>query len=90
MPVTFDFNQSELFGPIYRKGLEDGREEGREERRKQGYREVLIPQLRARFGELPSWVHDRLQAASAPELEGLRLVEVEGLKKNARRRSFTQ
>ena len=77
MPVTFDFNQSELFGPIYRKGREEGREEGR----KQGYREVLIPQFSARFGELPGWVHDRLQAASACELEDLaiRLLRADSL-----------
>lgn len=63
MPVTFDFNQSELFGPIYRKGQEEGRE--------QGYREVLTRQLSARFGKLPGWVHDRLQAATDPELASL-------------------
>lgn len=73
MPVTFDFNKNELFGPIYRKGLAEGREEA--------YREVLTRQLTARFGDLPSWVHDRIQVATDPELEDLatRLLKAESL-----------
>ncbi|MCC6589844.1 MAG: DUF4351 domain-containing protein [Bryobacterales bacterium] len=73
MPVTFDFNQSELFGPIYRKAREEGRE--------QGYRDVVVHQLGVRFGDLPGWVHDRLEAARAPELEdlGIRLLTADSL-----------
>ncbi|MCC6589845.1 MAG: DUF4351 domain-containing protein [Bryobacterales bacterium] len=69
MPVTFDFDQSELFGPIYRKGREEG------------HREFFTRQLSARFGDLPGWVYDRLQVATDPELEdlGIRLLTADSL-----------
>jgi hypothetical protein len=52
-----------------RKGRREGRVEGRVEGRTEGRRELLLRQLRARFGDLPDTALARVQAADAPELD---------------------
>jgi hypothetical protein len=47
------------------QGLEEGRAEGRAE----GERRLLLRQLRARFGELPAAVVERIEAAGTADLE---------------------
>jgi hypothetical protein len=53
-------------------GLEEGRKEGLKEGRKEGLKEgrqeVLVKQLGLKFGELPAWAVQRLQAADDAEL----------------------
>jgi hypothetical protein len=48
---------------------EKARELGRKEGLKTGELNVLLRQLRARFGELPAAALARIQAADTPELE---------------------
>ncbi len=51
------------------KGLEKGREEGREEGRLLGLREALLWQLKARFGEVPGRLVERLEKATQETLK---------------------
>ena len=51
------------------KGIEEGRQEGLQQGLQQGEAMVLSRILTLRFGNLPSWVHERLAAASRQELE---------------------
>jgi predicted transposase YdaD len=75
MPVTESMLDHDLFGPIYKegldKGLEKGREEGRQEGRQEGELILLRRQIAKRFGPLPAWLEDRLSRCSASELEAL-------------------
>ncbi|MCG5526272.1 hypothetical protein LRB11_15250, partial [Ectothiorhodospira haloalkaliphila] len=50
------------------EGLKEGREEGREEGRHAGLEGLLRTQLAFKFGELPTWVDERLSAASDEQL----------------------
>ena len=50
-------------------GREEGREEGRQEGRQEGEMSMLSRLLRARFGELPDSVRERLQSATCEQLE---------------------
>ena len=52
-------------GSARREGLEEGRERGREE----GQRLTLQRLLTRRFGELPGWAEERLESATAEQLE---------------------
>jgi predicted transposase YdaD len=84
MPTVFDeLNLSEnvFFQDLYKaaiaegieegieKGIEKGREEGREQGREQGQRQLLQRLLTRKFAPLPAWASDRLNAATAAELE---------------------
>ncbi len=52
------------------EGRQQGRQEGRQEGRQQGIREVLLRQLRQRFGhEVDARVEQRIAAAAAEKLE---------------------
>jgi len=53
------------------EGREEGREEGRKEGRKEGSRSIVLRLVRARFGEVPPFVQERVQAASLRELDEL-------------------
>lgn len=46
-------------------------DQAREEGLEQGRRAVLFMQLAARFGTLPSWVHERVDAAATDELDAM-------------------
>ncbi|WP_438037492.1 DUF4351 domain-containing protein [Sorangium sp. So ce128] len=51
------------------EGRDEGLKEGRDEGLKEGGRNLLLRQLRARFGELPAAVVARIDAADVAELE---------------------
>jgi predicted transposase/invertase (TIGR01784 family) len=51
------------------QGLEQGLQQGREQGLEQGERRVLQRQLTRRFGELPGWAAERVETASAEQLE---------------------
>ncbi|MCP5161918.1 MAG: DUF4351 domain-containing protein [Hahellaceae bacterium] len=53
----------------FQAGMEQGVEQGREEGIGQGEALVLAKLLTKRFGTLPAWVEDKLNNASAPQLE---------------------
>jgi hypothetical protein len=81
MPITFDIATDPFFGPIYRQGLKTavntavrtavktaaktGREGGRAS--------MLREQLREKFGPLPKWVRERLDASSPRQIDALAL-----------------
>jgi hypothetical protein len=52
-----------------KEGRDEGLKEGRDEGLKEGGRNLLLRQLRARFGELPAAVVARIDAADVAELE---------------------
>ncbi|WP_437292655.1 DUF4351 domain-containing protein [Sorangium sp. So ce426] len=52
-----------------KEGRDEGLKEGRDEGLKEGGRNLLLRQLRARFGELPAAVVARIDAADLAELE---------------------
>jgi hypothetical protein len=52
-----------------RKYVEEGRKDGLEEGRKDGQQAMLIKLLGLKFGELPDWAVQRLQAADDSDLE---------------------
>ena len=60
-----------------REGLREGMRQGV----RAGEANLLLRQLRRRFGELPDWVQPRLQQAPSEQLErwGERLLEVDTL-----------
>ena len=60
---------AEKLGYLGEKERLEGRQEGRQEGRLEGERRVLQRQLTRRFGELPDWVAERLETASAEQLE---------------------
>lgn len=74
MPILDDIMDHDLLGPILRRGLEQGRVEGEQT--------VVMRQIEKRFGSVPPWARERLQAMSAPEVEetALRLLDVNSLK----------
>lgn len=76
MPITADIREHRVIGPWIEKieqGIEQGRREGREEGREEGIRsgeaKILRAVLEQRFGPLPRWAVDRIEAAGAAVLE---------------------
>jgi flagellar biosynthesis/type III secretory pathway protein FliH len=63
------------------EGRREGRQEGRQEGRREGEAAVLRRLLQRRFGPLPDWVEQRLDAADLPEFDewSLRLLEARSL-----------
>ncbi|MCG5517234.1 DUF4351 domain-containing protein [Ectothiorhodospira sp. 9100] len=51
------------------QGLEQGREQGVGQGRQLEARRILQRQLRKRFGDLPHWVSEQLEAADVDQLE---------------------
>ena len=51
-----------------RKGRSEGKQEGRQEGRQEGKLDLLQEQLTEKFGSLPAWAMQRLQAGSAEDL----------------------
>ena len=51
------------------QGRQEGRQQGRQEGRSEGQAELLLKQLRLRFGDLPAAVEPRVRAATSEELD---------------------
>jgi predicted transposase YdaD len=81
MPILDDIMDHDLLGPILRRGLEQGRVEGRVEGRMEGEQTVVIRQIEKRFGSIPPWARQRVEAMPAPEVEetALRLLDARSL-----------
>jgi hypothetical protein len=69
MPILDDIMDHDLLGPILRRG------------RQEGEQTIVMRLIEKRFGPVPAWARQRLEAMSAPELEetGLRLLDARGL-----------
>jgi predicted transposase YdaD len=67
MPITDDIMDHDLLGPAIRQGIQQGREEGRQEGELKAIRRLAIK----RFGTIPGWADERLEALSLPEIENL-------------------
>lgn len=51
------------------KGMEEGMQQGVQQGRVEGKLQTLSRQLARRFGDLPAWAHERVDAASEAELD---------------------
>jgi hypothetical protein len=69
MPILDDIMDHDLLGPEIRRGYE------------RGEMAILMRQIEKRFGPLPSWASQQIEALSAPGLEdlALRLLDVRTL-----------
>jgi predicted transposase YdaD len=65
MPILDDIMDHDILGPAIRQG------------RREGEQTVVIRQIEKRFGPVPAWARQRLEAMSAPEVEetALRLLD---------------
>jgi hypothetical protein len=61
MPILDDIMDHDLLGPEIRRGYE------------RGEMAILLRQIEKRFGTVPSWASQRIEALSAPDLEDLAL-----------------
>jgi predicted transposase YdaD len=89
MPILDDIMDNPLIGPKIRQGIEtgwkkghqEGHEQGREEGREEGERQIVLRQVEKRFGSLPAWAKQKIDAMSSPDLEAaaLRLLDAQSL-----------
>ena len=63
MPIQINILENEVLGPVFQKGLQEGRQEGE--------LTILRRQIEKRFGALPGWASEKLAALPASELEEL-------------------
>jgi hypothetical protein len=73
MPILDDIMDHDLLGPILRRGREEGRmEEGKN---------IVVRLIEKRFGVVPVWARQRVEAMSASEVEetALRLLDAHSL-----------
>jgi hypothetical protein len=77
MPILDDIMDHDLLGPAIRRRLQQNHLEGLIE----GERNVVIRQIEKRFGSVPAWAEQRLDAMSAVEIEetALRLLDAHKL-----------
>jgi len=77
MPITIDIMEN----PFLREAFEKGQLEGRQEGRQAGESALLCRQLEQRFGPLPAWARQQIEAAETATLEtwGVRLLDATSL-----------
>ncbi len=77
MPILNDIMDNPLIGPRIREGIEIGRREGR----KEGERALMLRQVEKRFGAIPEWAQQKIDAMSSTDLEdaALRLLDAASL-----------
>jgi hypothetical protein len=63
MPITTSILEHDVLGPLFKKGLQEGRQEGE--------LAILRRLIEKRFGPLPGWASERLAALPACDLEDL-------------------
>jgi hypothetical protein len=61
VPIRDDIMDHEMIGPEIRRGMA------------MGQREMIVRLLTQRFGSVPAWANDRLEAASIDELDAIAL-----------------
>ena len=60
MPITTSILEHDVLGPLFKKGLQEGRQEGE--------LAILRRLIEKRFGPLPGWASERLAALPALSL----------------------
>ena len=60
--------ENKVLGPLILKQIELGEQRGRSEGMQVGMRDLLHELLTEKFGPLPAWAAQRLQAATAEDL----------------------
>ena len=77
MPITIDIMEN----PFLREAFEKGQLEGRQEGRQAGESALLCRLLEQRFGPLPAWARQQIEAAETATLEtwGVRLLDATSL-----------
>jgi len=73
MPILDDIMDHEVIGRERKRGIALGREEGLAEGRMEGERRVVLRQIGRRFGPVPDWAKQRVEALSASQLEQVEL-----------------
>ena len=63
-----DLMENKVLGPLFLKQIELGEQRGRSEGRSEGMHDMLHELLTEKFGPLPLWAAQRLQAATAEDL----------------------
>ena len=63
MPIREDIRDHSIFGPIYNRGLAEGREESK--------RQTIHMLLQDRFGAVPDRVERRIERMTIPEIDWL-------------------
>jgi hypothetical protein len=71
MPITTSILEHDVLGPLFLKGVEEGRREALEDGYRKGMRRGLRVIIEKRFGALPTWAIEKLEALSTSELESL-------------------
>jgi predicted transposase YdaD len=81
MPILDDIMDNPLIGPKIRQGIEAGWKKGHQEGRQEGEREIVLRMAEKRFGPIPGWARQKLDAMSLADLEdtALRLLDSPGL-----------
>ncbi len=79
MPILDDIMEHDVLGPTFREGMQKGLEQGVQKGLEQGIQKgleqgeqtLLRRMLTKRFGELPTWVEERVSTLSISEVEAL-------------------
>ncbi len=71
MPILDDIMEHDVLGPTFREGMQKGLEQGVQKGLEQGEQTLLRRMLTKRFGELPTWVEERVSKLSTTEIEAL-------------------
>jgi predicted transposase YdaD len=93
MPILDDIMDNPILGPRIRarmsegieigrrEGREEGRQEGRKEGRQEGERAVVLRLTQRRFGAIPDWAKQKIDAMSLADLQDaeLRLLDAPDL-----------
>ena len=73
MALTFNVMENDVLRPLFLKAQKESEKKGLLEGEKKGEKKeaakILLRQLTRRFGDLASWVHERVKAADLETLE---------------------
>ena len=73
MPILDDIMDHEVLGRERKRGIALGRAEGLAEGLSEGERRVVLRLIGKRFGSVPEWAKQRVEALSAADLEQVEL-----------------
>lgn len=71
MPIQTSILEHDVLGPLFQKGRREGRQEGLQKGLHEGESKVLRRLIEKRFGSLPPWAAQKLEALPAPALDDL-------------------
>jgi predicted transposase YdaD len=77
MPIIVNLLDHAVYGPYLREAMKKGRErglkKGREQGRDEAARRIAGRQIEKRFGKIPGWAEERINAMPVSEIEDLSL-----------------